>query len=43
MDEIEINKQAPNFRLPATSGGEVELAEYRGKQAVVLFFVRAYN
>ncbi len=43
MEEIEIGSPAPNFRLPASSGGEVELADYRGKKKVVLFFVREHN
>ena len=43
MEEIDLGSPAPNFRLPAANGGEVELADYHGKQKVVLFFVREYN
>ncbi len=43
MDEIELNAAAPDFRLPASSGAEVGLSDYRGQKAVVLFFVREYN
>jgi len=34
---------APNFRLPASTGGEIELADYKDKSNVVLFFVREYT
>ena len=43
MEEIDLGSPAPNFRLSASTGGEVELADYRGKQNVVLFFVREHN
>ncbi len=43
MEDFEIGSPAPNFRLPASSGGEVELADYLGKKKVVLFFVREHN
>jgi len=34
---------APEFSLPATSGAEVKLSDYRGKNNVVLFFIREFN
>jgi len=34
---------APDFRLPASTGGEIGLSDYRDKAKVVLFFVREYN
>ncbi len=43
MNEIEVNAPAPDFRLPATSGGEIGLSDYHGQKAVVLFFVREFN
>ena len=42
MDEVALGSPAPNFRLPASTGGEIELSDYYGKQQVVLFFVREY-
>jgi peroxiredoxin len=41
--ELTVGSQAPGFKLPASSGGEVGLADYRDRSAVVLFFVREYN
>ena len=32
---------APDFRLPADDGKEVALANYRGKNVVLFFFVKA--
>jgi hypothetical protein len=42
MNELAIGSIAPDFRLAASSGGEVGLGDYRGKSAVALFFVREY-
>lgn len=33
-----VGSEAPPFDLPAASGGEVRLADYRGKRNVVLLF-----
>ncbi len=41
--ELHVGDPAPDFRLPASTGGEIALADYRGKSHVVLFFVREYN
>ncbi len=41
--ELEVGSQAPEFRLPASDGREIVLADYRGKALVGLFFVREYN
>ncbi|MCL4559724.1 MAG: hypothetical protein M1281_03795 [Chloroflexi bacterium] len=46
MDErmqIDIGSPAPNFRLGAATGNEIDLDMYRGKENVLLFFVREYN
>ena len=41
--ELTVGSQAPNFRLPASTGSEIGLADYRGKSRVILFFVREFN
>ena len=38
MASIAVGDRAPEFTLPSQAGAQVSLAEYRGKQAVVLFF-----
>lgn len=35
---IKVGNPAPDFRLPAIKGGEISLADFRGKKNVVLFF-----
>ncbi len=40
--DLGVGSAAPDFKLPQSTGGEVALADYRGK-SVVLFFVREYN
>lgn len=34
----QVGEAAPDFTLPATTGGPIGLAQYRGKQPVVLAF-----
>jgi peroxiredoxin Q/BCP len=34
----EVGKPAPNFTLPSTEDKDVTLADFKGKQAVVLYF-----
>jgi peroxiredoxin Q/BCP len=41
--ELTVGSPAPDFRLPASTGGEIGLADYRGKSRVILFFVREFN
>ncbi len=43
MDELAVDSRAPDFCLPASSGGEIGLSDYFGKSTVILFFVREYN
>jgi len=43
MAELTAGSPAPDFRLPASTGSEVGLSDYRDKVKVVLFFVREYN
>ncbi len=35
---VEVGNPAPDFRLPATGNKEIGLAEFHGRQAVVLAF-----
>jgi AhpC/TSA family len=35
---LQVGDKAPDFSLPATTGGEIKLADYVGKKPVVLFF-----
>jgi peroxiredoxin len=42
-EELNVGSPAPDFTLPAGDGREIRLSDYRGKAAVVLFFVREYN
>jgi peroxiredoxin (alkyl hydroperoxide reductase subunit C) len=39
--KVKIGDSAPDFTLPAVSGGKVTLSQYRGKKNVVLSFVPA--
>lgn len=43
VPEVEVGSAAPEFRLPASTGGEVGLGDYRDRSHVVLFFVREYR
>lgn len=41
---LQVGDQAPNFTLPGSDGKQYSLADYRGKQAVVLaWFPKAYT
>jgi peroxiredoxin Q/BCP len=39
--ELKVGDAAPDFTLPATTGNQIRLSQYRGKQNVVLAFVVA--
>jgi cytochrome oxidase Cu insertion factor (SCO1/SenC/PrrC family) len=39
--QLKVGDMAPDFTLPATTGGTVHLADFRGKSAVVLAFFPA--
>jgi peroxiredoxin len=38
---LEVGEQAPDFTLPSTTGEQISLSQFRGKQHVLLeFYVR---
>ena len=39
--KVKVGDPAPDFTLPAVSGGKISLSQYRGKKYVVLSFVPA--
>ena len=41
-DELTVGSPAPDFRLQASTGGEIGLADYQDGHHVVLFFVREF-
>jgi len=41
MPKLKVGDKAPDFTLPAVSGGKVSLSRYRGKKNVVISFVPA--
>lgn len=38
---VQVGDPAPDFKLPATTGGEIRLSDFRGKQMVLLEFYHA--
>jgi hypothetical protein len=38
---VEIGDRAPDFELPATTGGTIKLSEFSGKKAVLIEFYGA--
>ena len=42
-DNPNIGSLAPDFKLSASNGREIRLADYRDNASVVLFFVREFN
>lgn len=38
MSKVTLGKKAPDFRLPATGGGEVRLADLKGSNVVLYFY-----
>jgi peroxiredoxin len=42
-ESLEVGSPVPEFRLPASTGDEVGIADYRGKSNLILFFVREYG
>jgi cytochrome oxidase Cu insertion factor (SCO1/SenC/PrrC family) len=41
--DAKIGSLAPDFKLPASNDQEISLAGFRGKNTVVLFFIREYH
>jgi thioredoxin-dependent peroxiredoxin len=39
--KIAVGGKAPNFRLPHDGGGEVSLADFKGRKLVIYFFPKA--
>jgi peroxiredoxin len=40
---IKVGDQAPAFTLPATTGKQVSLADYQGKNVVLFGFIGAFT
>jgi peroxiredoxin Q/BCP len=38
---VQVGDPAPDFKLPATTGGEIKLSDFRGKQMVLIEFYHA--
>ena len=38
---VQVGERAPDFKLPATTGGEIRLSDFRGKQMVLIEFYHA--
>ncbi|MFD2673536.1 thioredoxin-dependent thiol peroxidase [Marinicrinis sediminis] len=38
MSEIEVGQVVPDFTLPASSGGEVSLHDFKGQKVVIYFY-----
>jgi hypothetical protein len=38
---LEVGERAPDFNLPATTGGTISLSQFRGKRLVLLEFYGA--
>jgi len=41
LEALEIGERAPDFELPATTGGTVKLSQFLGKQTVLIEFYGA--
>jgi peroxiredoxin Q/BCP len=42
-ERITVGSPAPDFTLPAADGQSVRLADFREKQRLIVFFMRAFN
>ncbi len=38
---VQVGDRAPDFKLPASTGGEIKLSDFRGKQLVLIEFYHA--
>ncbi len=41
VEAVQVGDQAPDFKLPATTGGEIKLSDFRGQQMVLIEFYHA--
>jgi thioredoxin-dependent peroxiredoxin len=41
-DPVEVGSPAPDFTLTAASGAEITLSSFRGKSAILVFFMREF-
>ena len=41
LEAIEVGERAPDFELPATTGGNIKLSQLLGKQSVLVEFYGA--
>jgi peroxiredoxin len=41
LHAVEVGDRAPDFELPATTGGTIKLSQFLGKQAVLIEFYGA--
>jgi peroxiredoxin Q/BCP len=41
LEALEIGERAPDFELPATTGGTLKLSQFLGKQTVLIEFYGA--
>lgn len=37
-EAVEVGQKAPDFNLPATSGGNVSLSQFRGQPVLIEFY-----
>jgi peroxiredoxin len=40
---VEVGSAVPAFRLPASTGKDVDVGDYKDRSNLVLFFVREFN
>jgi cytochrome oxidase Cu insertion factor (SCO1/SenC/PrrC family) len=38
VEAVEVGQKAPDFNLPATSGGNVSLSQFRGQPVLIEFY-----
>ncbi len=38
---VKVGQRAPDFKLPATTGKDISLSQYRGRQMVLIEFYHA--
>jgi peroxiredoxin len=43
MTHLKVGDKAPNFKLDSHKGGKVDLAEFRGRTVVLVFFPLAWT